>query len=174
MRFYDVQPVSPIAVLRSEWGLNTAHLVEVSKLLYQTYWIPLQLLAVILMIPMVVVTGIVRRGQPIDARFQDRSKQVETSAEDRLTLVNVKAATAGMSTVVARIAIQMPVIAHNQHTAEQGRRRQGQDAQNKCSVFRSLYNQRCIQDCRDHSYTPSPVRHQVRVQISPSSVNTKL
>ena len=90
LRFYDVQPVSPIAVLRSEWGLNTAHLVEFSKLLYQTYWIPLQLLAVILMIPMVVVTGIVRRGQPIDARFQDRSKQVETSAEDRLTLVNVK------------------------------------------------------------------------------------
>lgn len=90
LRFYGVQPVSLISVMRSEWGLSTEHLVNFSILLYQTYWVPLQLLAFILMIPMVVATGIVRRGLPIDVKLQNRSKQVETHAKDRLTLVSAK------------------------------------------------------------------------------------
>lgn len=90
LRFYGVQPVSLISVMRSEWGLSTEHLVDFSILLYQTYWVPLQLLAFILMIPMVVATGIVRRGLPIDVKLQNRSKQVETHAKDRLTLVSAK------------------------------------------------------------------------------------
>ena len=90
LRLYGMQPVSLISIMRTEWGLSTAHLVEFSRLLYQTYWMPLQLLAFILMIPMVVATGIVRRGVPVDAKLQSRSKQVGTHVKDRLTLVNAK------------------------------------------------------------------------------------
>ena len=92
LRYHGLAPLLSLSVMRVEWGLSTAHLIEFSQVLYQDYWVPLQLLAFILMVPMLVATGVVRQGRSQSVKWQQRSKQVAVQAKDRLTLVNVKQA----------------------------------------------------------------------------------
>ncbi|HAV93404.1 MAG: hypothetical protein CMF52_09150 [Legionellales bacterium] len=89
-QFSADKPFGYVDIMRNDWGLTTDHLVDFAQVLYQEYGVLLQLLAFILMIPMIVATGIVRQGPPSGVKSQVRSQQLAVSARDRLTLVNSK------------------------------------------------------------------------------------
>ena len=61
-----------------------------SQALYHDYFWPLQMLALILVIPVVVATGLVRKGHPSSVRVQQSRRQLGVDASNRLTLVSKK------------------------------------------------------------------------------------
>ena len=73
-----------------DFGSTASSLFIFSKVLYQEYFSVLQVLGLILMIPLVVASGLVRRGQIASTKSQDRGDQVAVSPRKRLTMVRAK------------------------------------------------------------------------------------
>ena len=61
---------------------------EMSMVLYHDYAVLLQLLAMVLVVPVVVATGLVRQGRRPGVKRQDVPSQLATTVHDRLTLVS--------------------------------------------------------------------------------------
>ena len=78
------------AFFSQDWGFSSGHMLTFSQALYHDYFWPLQMLALILVIPVVVATGLVRKGHPSSVRVQQSRKQLGVDASNRLTLVSKK------------------------------------------------------------------------------------
>jgi NADH-quinone oxidoreductase subunit J len=61
---------------------------EMSLVLYHDYAVLLQLLAMVLVVPVVVATGLVRQGRRPEVKRQDVASQLATTVNDRLTLIS--------------------------------------------------------------------------------------
>lgn len=75
---------------KQEWGFGSGYMLTFSQALYHDYFWPLQMLALILVIPVVVATGLVRKGRSLSVRVQQSRKQLNVDAASRLTLVGKK------------------------------------------------------------------------------------
>lgn len=75
---------------RDSWGTGSDYIIEFSKIFYQEYGLLLQILALILVIPLVVAVGLVKRhGHPTTKR-QNRQAQLDVQVASRLSLVSNK------------------------------------------------------------------------------------
>lgn len=89
--YWNVSLFSFDALLVDVWGFQAGHLTDFSIVLYQEYFWLLQILALILVIPIVVSVGLVRRRRDNTVKTQNSKEQLEVTARDRLSLINNKA-----------------------------------------------------------------------------------
>lgn len=89
--YWNVSLLSFGALFIDVWGFQSGHLTDFSIVLYQEYFWLLQVLALILVIPIVVSVGLVRQSRDTAVKTQNSKEQLEVTVGDRLSLINNKA-----------------------------------------------------------------------------------
>ena len=79
------------SLLVDVWGFQPGYMADFSIVLYQEYFWILQVLALILVVPIVVSVGLVRRSRDSTVKTQISQEQLEVTVGDRLSLINNKA-----------------------------------------------------------------------------------
>ncbi len=89
--YWDVSLFSFDSLLVDVWGYQSGYLTDFSIVLYQEYFWLLQVLALILVVPIVVSVGLVRRSRVSTVKTQISKEQLDVTVGDRLSLINNKA-----------------------------------------------------------------------------------